>query len=149
MTTTQTELVATNCVILLDNAANQLKDISGSLNSVEIAPENGVAEWHTFGTQWKQRRVIHKDATVTIRGVYSSNATEVAQLVENWFFSGNDSPRTLMIYIPDTQPGAYTYSGEFVLSNYTISPDAEADDVIRIEIELLPDNVITRATNAT
>lgn len=149
MTTTQTEIVATNCVIKLDNAVAVPVDISGSLNSVEYAPENGIAEWNTFGTQWKQRRVVHKDMPLTIRGVYSTNGAEVAQLVENWFFGGNDAARTVWIYVPDSEVGAYTLSGEYVLSSYTVSLDAEADDVVRIEIELLPDNVVTRGTNVT
>lgn len=149
MTTTQTEIVATNCEIKLDNPANVPVDISGSLNSVEFAPENSLAEWHTFGTQWVQRRVVHKDMPLTIRGVYSTSATEVAQLIENWFFGGNDAARTVYIYAPDSQVGAFVLSGEFVLSNYSVNLDAEADDVVRIEIELMPDNVVTRSTNVT
>lgn len=149
MATTQTEIVATNCVILLDNATAVPTDISGSLNSVSYAPENGVAEWHTFGTQWKQRRVVHKDMPITIAGIYTTNGAEVAQLVENWFFGGNDSARTVYIYEPDQEVGAYLFSGEFVLMSYSVNLDAEADDVVRIEIELAPDNTVTRSTNAT
>jgi len=149
MTTTQTEVVATNCVILMDNAANVLVDISGSLNSVSYNPSNTVAEWHTFGTQWVQRRVIHKDMPLTLKAVYSTLATETAQFTENWFFGGNDATRTVMIYIPDTGVGAATLSGEFVLESYSVELDAEADDVVRVEINLLPDNVVTRATNVT
>jgi len=149
MATTQTEIVATNCVIKLDNAAAVPTDISGSLNSVTFAPTHGVAEWYTFSTQWKQRRIVHKDMPVTINGIYSTNAAEVAQLVENWFFGGNDSARTLYIFVPDSEVGAYVLSGEFVLGDYSVTPDAEADDVVRIEINLMPDNVVTRSTNAT
>lgn len=149
MATTQTEIVATNCVILLDSATAVPTDISGSANSVSYSPENGVAEWHTFGTQWKQRRVVHKDMPVTINGIYSTNGAEVAQLVENWFFGGNDSARTVYIYEPDQGVGAFVLSGEYVLMNYSVNLDAEADDVVRIEIELAPDNVVTRSINAT
>ena len=149
MATTATEIVATNCVILLDNAAAVPTDISGSLNSVTYSPENGVAEWHTFGTQWKQRRVVHKDMPSSIAGIYSTNAAEVAQLIENWFFAGNDSARTVRVYEPDQEVGAYILSGEFVLASYSVNLDAEADDVVRIEMELLPDNVVTRSTNVT
>lgn len=149
MTTTQTEIVATNCEVLLDNATGTPTSIAGSINSFSYAPKNGVAEWHTFGTQWMQRRVVHKDMPVKIKGIYTTNATEVAQLIENWFFAGDDSARTLWIYVPDTQVGAWTLSGEFILDGYSVEPDAEADDVVRIEIDLLPDNVVTRATNAT
>lgn len=149
MGTTQTEIVATNCVILLDNASAVPTDISGSANSVSYSPANGVAEWHTFGTQWMQRRVVHKDMPITINAIYSTNAAEAAQLVENWFFGGNDSPRTVYIYEPDQEVGAFVLSGEFVLMDYNVPLDAEADDVVRLEINLAPDNVVTRSTNAT
>jgi predicted secreted protein len=149
MATTITEIVATNCVILLDSAIAVPTDISGSLNSVTYSPENGIARWHTFGTQWPQRRVVHKDMGVSINGVYTTNGAEVAQLIENWFFGGNDSARTLWIFVPDQGVGAYTLSGEFILADYEVNLDAEADDVVRITINLEPDNTVTRGTNIT
>lgn len=149
MPTTSTEIVATNCEIWLDNAANVLTNISGSLNSVEFSPANGVAEWHTFTTQWKQRRVVHKDMPITINAVYTTAAAEAAQLVENWFFGGNDNPRSIKVFVPDSEVGAYTYTGEYVLVDYSVSPDAEADDVVRMTINLAPDGTVTRGTNAT
>lgn len=149
MATTETEIVATNCVILLDNAAAVQTDISGSLNSVTYSPENGIAEWNTFGTQWKQRRVVHKDMPVSLAVIYSTNAAEGAQLVENWFWGGEDGNRTLRIYLPDQDVGAYIISGEFILASAPVTLDAEADDVVRMEVELLPDNVVTRSINIT
>lgn len=148
-TPTSTEIVATNCEIWLDNAANVLTNISGSLNSVSFTPTNGVAEWHTFGTQWMQRRIVHKDMPIAINAVYTTDAAEAAQLIENWFFGGNDSPRSLKIYVPDSEVGAFTYTGEVVLVDYNPNADAEADDVVRLTINLAPDGVITRGTNAT
>ncbi len=149
MTVTQTEIVATNCSIWLDNAANVLVDISGSINSLEYSPENGIAEFRPFGTQWKQRRVVGKDMPVKIKGIYTTNGAEVAQLVENWFHGGNDSPRSLQWYQPDKEVGAYIYYGEFVLASQPVVLDSEADEVVYIEIELLPDGQINRAINAT
>lgn len=149
MTTTQTEIVATNCVIMLDNAANVLTDISGSSNKITVKFDNALAEWHTFGTQWKSRRVVHKDGPLSLSGIYSTSATEVMQLIENWFHAGNDSPRSVMIYVPDTGVGAFTLTGEYVLETYSFDLDADADDVVRGSIELKPDGSVTRATNST
>lgn len=149
MTTTQSEIVATNCVVMLDNAANVLTDISGSSNKVAVKFENSIAEWHTFSTQWKSRRVVHKDGPITINAIYTTLSTEAAQLVGNWFHGGNDSPRSLMLYVPDSQVGAFTITGEYVLASYSYDLDADADDVVRVQLELLPDGSVTRATNAT
>lgn len=149
MTTTASEIVATNCVIMLDNAANVLTDISGSSNKVAVKFENKVAEWHTFGTQWPSRRVVHKDGPLTLNVIYTTLSTEAQQLIENWYHGGNDNPRSVMIYVPDSQVGAFQIYGEYVLASYNFDLDADADDVVRGQIELLPDGAVQRATNAT
>jgi hypothetical protein len=149
MTATTTEIVATNCVILLDNAANVLTDISGSLNSVKFSPKNGIAEWRVFGDQWKSRKVVGKDMPVSIHAIFTTAAAEAAQLTQGWFFGGNDSPRSLMIDVPDSQVGAFRLYGEFVLDSYDVSLDTGADDVVYVDIELLPDGEVQFATVAT
>jgi hypothetical protein len=148
-TITSTEIVATNCLISLDNAANVLTDISGSLNSVEVALENGIAEFRPFSTKWKQRVVVGKDGTVTLRAIYSNLATEAVALLRNWFFGAADTARSLEIDIPDAAMGAIRIWGEFVLASLSIPLDAEADDVVRVEAELRPDGAINVATLST
>ena len=149
MPVTTTEMVATNCSVWLDNAANVLVDISASALSLEYSPENGIAEWRPFSAQWKSRRVVGKDAPIKIKAVYTTNGAEVAQLVENWFFGGNDDSRSIQWYQPDKGVGAYIYYGEVVLASQPVVLDSEADEVVYIEIELLPDGAINRAINAT
>jgi len=149
MTVTTTAIVATNCVILLDNAANVPVDISGSTNSATIGLEHGVAEWRTFSTQWKSRKVVGKDAPVSLRLVYSTAAAEGAMLLKNWFTGGVDAARSLYIDIPDDQPGAFRMYGEYVLENLNINLDAEADDVVRVEADLKPTGEVQFATVST
>lgn len=146
---TTTEIVATNCVIQLDDTTSQLVDISGSLNSVTIGMENTIAEFRTFGTQWKDRRVVGKDLSISLRAVYSTAAAEAASILRNWFTAGNDSPRSLTIAVPDSQAGAFRLSGEFVLASLNIPLDAAADDVVYVEAELLPDGEVQFETITT
>lgn len=147
MAPTTTPIVATNCVIKLDSAAGTLVDISGVTNSVEFKPENAVAEYRVFGTVWKQRKAgIGKDAPITIKCVWSTTAAEALGLINGWFFGGADTARTLNLYVPDGQTGSGIYAGEYVLKSWNIPLDAEADDVVRGTIELLPHGVVSHGT---
>lgn len=135
MTVTQNPIVATNCVIKLDDASGTPVDISGSLNKVEIAYTAGVATYRPFGTQWPRRQVVGKDATISVTAVYSSPSDEAAPLIQAWALAGNDAARTLDIYAPDSTAGSFRYIGEFVLASTNIPLDSEADDVVRVTFE--------------
>lgn len=145
MTATTSAIVATDCVIKLDNAAGALVDISGQSNRVEIQLQNTIAEFRPFSTQWKQRKVVGKDAPVTVAGVYSSNDAEARGLLMGWWSGGTDTARTLEIYAPDENAGSDKISGEFVLSNFQTTLDSEADDFVRWTAELMPNGTVTHA----
>jgi len=145
MAVTTTALVATNCVIKVDNAAGTLVDISGQSNKAEIQFNNSVAEFRPFSTQWNMRVVVGKDAPVTLSGVYSGNDAEALGLLRTWFFGGDDSARTVEIYVPDEDPGSDIFSGEFVLSSLSVPLDSEADDYVRWTAELQPTGAVSHA----
>lgn len=147
MAPTTTPIVATNCVIKLDNASGTLVDISGQTNSVELKPDNAVAEYRVFGTIWKQRKAgVGKDCPVTIKVVMSTTAAEALGLLNGWFFGGVDNARTLEFYAPDGNTGSGLWRGEYVLKSWNFPADAEADDVVRGTIELLPHGVVQHGT---
>ena len=147
MTPTTTPIVATNCVIMLDDAAGSPVNISGQSNAVEIKPENKNAEYRVFGSPWQQRKAgVGKDVTVTIKAVLTTTAAEVRALIEGWYFGGQDEARTLTVYMPDNNTGSGVYTMETVLNSYNIPLDAEADDVVRSTIELASHAVVGHGT---
>lgn len=143
MTVTTTAVVATNCVIKLDNASGSPTDISGSSNRVELSLEHGVGEFRPFSTQWKSRVVVGKDVGVTLNVIYSTTADEALDILKDWFFGGDDSARTLTIQVPDGSPGSDQYEGEFVLMSAPIGLDSEADEVVMVSAELRSHGEVT------
>ncbi|MFA5377702.1 MAG: hypothetical protein WC455_18270 [Dehalococcoidia bacterium] len=149
MTQTTDAIVATNAVVSLDNAAGVLTDISGNSNKVELGPKNGVAETRVFGNQWMLRGIVGKDVDISLDVLYTSNAAEGGQLLDDWFYAGNDSARTLQIDVPDSDPGSFRYSGEVILSDFTMTLDATADEWVMCSAKLLPSGAFTKATIGT
>lgn len=149
MTQSTTVVSAINCIVKLDNAAGTPVDISGSSNKAEIKLPHGVGEYRTFGTQWKGRVVIGKDAEVSFSFVYSTAASEARDLLVGWWSGGDDSPRSLTIDIPDGDPGSERYSGEMVLSDLNIPLDAGADEIIMGTATFKPSGVFSRAIIGT
>lgn len=149
MTVTTTPIVATNCVIKLDNASGSPTDISGSSNRVELSLEHGVGEFRPFSTQWKSRVVVGKDVGVTLNIVCSTATDEAFDILKNWYFGGDDSARTLTIQVPDGSPGSDQYEGEFVLMSAPVSLDAEADEVVMVSTELRSHGEVALTTVST
>jgi hypothetical protein len=145
MPVTTTGIDATDCVIKLDNAAGVLTDISGSSNKVEIKLENGVAEFRPFGTAWKKRMVVGKDAPISLRVVFTKTAGEGWPLLRDWFTGSNDSPRTIQIDVPDSSIGSERYVAEVVLADANIPLDAGADEYVMVEASLKTDGALTYA----
>ncbi len=149
MPATTTPIVATDCVISIDNAAGVLTDISGSSNTASISLEHGLGRARVFGLQWNITRVVGKDASIELKVVYTPTATEGWQLLKNWFFGGTDTPRTVQIDIPDGLPGSDRYTGEFVIENADIPLDAGADELVMCTVSLKPDLAVSTATIGT
>ena len=149
MTVTTTPVVATNCVIKLDNAAGSPTDISGSSNRVELSLEHGVGEFRPFSTQWKSRVVVGKDVGVTLNIIYSTATDEALDILKNWFFGGDDSARTLTIQVPDGSPGSDQYEGEFVLMSAPVGLGAEDDEVVMVSAELRSHGEVALTTVST
>lgn len=149
MPQTTDAIVATNTVVKLDNAAGVLTDISGDSNKVELGPKNGVAETRVFGNQWMLRGVVGKDVDISLDCIYTTNAAEGAQLLDGWFYGGTDTARTIQIDIPDGDPGSFRYTGEVILSDYTETLDATADEWVMVSAKLLPSGAFTKATIGT
>lgn len=146
MPQTTTHENAIDCQIYLDDDAGVLKEISGSSNKVDLELENMVGELNTFGTRWKVRKVAGKDATVDIDIVFTTAEDEGYDLIDKWFFDGNDSPRTLRIDVPKSINGARRYQGEFVLESFSVPLDSEEADPIKSSVSLKPTGAITRTT---
>ncbi|HML23519.1 MAG TPA: phage tail tube protein [Aggregatilinea sp.] len=149
MAQTQTAISAVDCIIQLDNASGVLTDISGSSNKVSLSFENGVWEFRPFGNVWKARGVTGKDADASLDAAYTTADGEALALLRDWFFGGDDSPRTLQVNIPDNTPGSDRYQGEFVLETFPLDLDAGADDVVMVSCTLKPNGEVTHEVITT
>lgn len=143
MAVTSTPIVATDVVIKLDDDSGVLQDISGSSNKVEISPDNSVAEYRPYGTQWQQRKVIGKSVGLKLNVIYTTASDEALDILKTWYFGGSDVARTCQVYLPDDSAGSDLYAGEFVLASLGVPTDAEADDVVRVSAELQSHGAVT------
>lgn len=143
MAVTDTPVSATDCVVKIDNATGVLTDISGSSNKVEIGGENKIAEFRSFGSKWTRRRVTGKDASISLDGVYSKTASEMLDVLRDWWLNDSDVPRTIEISMPDDLTGSDRYTAEVVLADLNISGDASADEFIPVTASFMPDLELT------
>lgn len=136
---------ALNVVVKIDNAAGTPVDVSNAVTTFEFGFENTMAEFRSFGNQWKCRAVVGKDAPLSMSGIVTGNDAEVFGLLRGWFFDGVDSARTISVEQPDANPGGDTFSGEYLLNTLTLPGDAEADDFQRWSAEFMPTGTVSHS----
>lgn len=142
MPVTSTAFTACDAVIELSDGV-ALRDISGSMNTVDANFENQIGEFRVFGSQWKQRIQCGKDASFTIKGVATTGANEIREIIEEWFFSGS-GPRAFQFSAEGTSVGDVRYSAQVVLKNFKFNLDAGSSDPVMFDIELSPNGEVIR-----
>lgn len=143
MTTTSTAFTACDSVIKLDNEVNTLVDISGSSSNVDINFDNKIGEFRVFGDEYIQRMQCGKDSSVTIKGIATTAASEIRDLIEDWYFSGNGK-RTFQLNMPSEAVGSTRYQVETLLKSFSFSADSSAAEPVMYSIELAPVGQVTR-----
>jgi hypothetical protein len=146
MPATTTAITACDAVINLDNSGGTLTDISGSTNEVQMDLENGVGEFKPFGTDWPVRIVCGKDGSISLKAVYSMNAAEGAALLKEWYFGGNDGPRTLRIDVPDSNTGSDRYQAEVILESLSVPLKADEANPVMVSAEFKTTGAMTLTT---
>ena len=141
MAQTTTAVNGCDAVVQLDGTTGLLVDISGSSNSVDIDFDNDIGDFKTFGTKWKGRLACGKDATIKLKIVYTTTTAEAMRILLDWFFVTNGR-KTVQIDIPSSGAGGDRYSGEVVLSKFSVPAPSDEPKPILVEMELLPDGAI-------
>jgi len=149
MAQTTTHVNACDASIWLDNAAGTPVDISGSSNSITMNFTREVGELRTFQVKWPVRLGCGKDATFTLRAVYSTASDEAMDVLKNWYFANDPGSRSLSVYIPDKNVGSDYYYGEVTIASFNFNADPTEPGPIAVEAELLPDGAWTLTTAST
>ncbi len=143
MAATTTAFTACDWVLELDDDANALQDISGSSTTVDVNFDNQIGEFRPFGTQWKTRTQCGKDASFKVKGIATTAANEIRDLVEDWYFNGS-GPRTFRLSSPAGDPTNVRYFAECFLKSFKFSGDAGSADPVMYDIELVPTGEVFR-----
>lgn len=143
MPATTTAFTACDAVLRLDDATNSLRDISGSSSTTEVNFDNKIGEFRVFGTEWTTRVQCGKDASFKIKGVATTGANEIREIIEAWFFDGSGA-RTFQLNSPDENAGSYRYTAEVFLKSFKFSADPKSADPLMYDIELVPTNDVIR-----
>jgi hypothetical protein len=149
MAQTTTAISACDVGIWLDDDAGTQQDISGSSNEVDMAFEQNIGEFVTFGSRWPVRQECGKDASFTVQIVYSSAADEAFDILKTWFFSNTPGQRTLSVYIPDKNVGSDHFTCEVRIASFNFTPSRGEAGPIIVSAELLPDGEVTHTTAST
>lgn len=144
MAQTTTAFGSGSIAMRLADDAGVLQDITGSTGKLSSNFSRKIGEFFVFGGAYPIRTPGKKDATFTITGVASTGADEIRDLIETWYYGNDDAPRDFEIDMPDSSPGSHTYAGQVLLRSFKFEADAESEDPIMYEIELLPSGAITR-----
>jgi len=149
MAQTTTHVNACDASIWLDNASGTPVDVSGSSNSITMNFTREVGELRTFQVKWPVRLGCGKDATFTLRAVYSTATDEAMDILQNWYFAGDPGSRSLHVYIPDKNVGSDHYYGEVTIASFNFNADPTEPGPIAVEAELLPDGAWALTTAST
>lgn len=143
MTTTSSAFTACDAVLRLDNASNVLQDISGSSSSVDVNFDNKIGEFRVFGDEYVQRMQCGKDSSITIKGIATTAANEIRDLIEDWYFNGSGA-RTFQLNMPGESVGDHRYQVECLLKTFSFSADSSAAEPVMYSIELAPVGQVAR-----
>lgn len=140
MAQTTTQIAACNARLEVDNEAGTPTDVSGSTNNASLDMSRDVGEATTFDGDYKLRSECKRDASLSIRALWTTSVSEARELLEAWFDLGGK--RTVTIYPNGTAVGNRYYTGEFRLTGFNIGIDAGSADPIPLEIEAVADGPV-------
>lgn len=149
MTESTTIVNSCDVAVWIDNASGVLKDISGVTNKAKLSMKKNTGMKRVFGSRGPRRMSCGDDWQIDLTVVYSTAADEGLDILRDWAIGGEDSARTVHIYVPDKNVGSDNYFGEFILDSFDINLDAEDAGPIEVSAVLMIDGDITHSTVAT
>lgn len=133
-------------VIKIDNDAGVPVDVSGSANSVGMERSVRISDGvFTFGTDQPIRKTCGKDAAISLKIVYTTEEAEALQLLNDWYENHHKDARSVVIELPDSNPGSDRYTYECLLEKLNIEVEAGSPDPILVDVDLKPTGTFTWA----
>ena len=133
-----------NSQVLVDDESGSPVDVSGTGNQWGLELDNLTGQAFTFAGEYPRTIDGKKNATLSVRFVYSPTANEGADLLRDWF--NNQGARTVSISYPDAAVGSDQITGEFRLDDLSFDAEAEDGTPMMYEATLLPDGTLTNTT---
>ncbi len=135
--------------IWLDNAAENLTEISGSSNQCSLDIARQVSEIYTFDGNFAIKKSCKSAVTVSLQALYSTTQNEAVDILEDWIFDTPTTSKTLRIDVPDSSIGSTRYEGEFIIESYSVPLSAAEAGVIICSATLSNDGTVTRSIIAS
>ena len=101
-------------VFSIDDTGGSARDISDVLNSIDFPETTDTAEVTAFGASSRSYIVSLESATISISGMYDAT-------VDGYLKGGTEPASRSFIYKPGVTSGDAIYSGECILTSYSLS----------------------------
>jgi len=125
----------------MEDIGGNMVNVSGTSNSADLDFNQEIGEFKPFGSRWKLRLECGKDASGSLRVVYSDGVDEASKLVKDWYFNGGGS-RKFLFYVPDNSPGSEVFEFKAVLDSMPITLDGTDANPISIDVSFMPDGEV-------
>jgi predicted secreted protein len=121
----------------LDDTGGTSRDISDTLTSVDFPETIDTAETTAFGATSKSYIVGLRDATISVSGIWDAT-------VDGYIIGTEPATRTFIFGPAGSTGGNVKYTGECILTNYSVSNPV--GDVVTYSIDLQCTGGVTRTT---
>lgn len=124
-------------VFSIDDTGGTARDISNVLNTIDFPETTDTAEVTAFGASSRSYIVALESATISVSGMYDST-------VDGYLKGGTEPASRTFTYKPGVTSGDAIYSGECILTNYSLS--SPVGDVNTFTADFQVTGTVTRTT---
>ncbi len=121
----------------LDDTGGTSRDLSDTLTSVDFPETIDTAETTAFGSTSKSYIVGLRDATISVSGLWDAT-------IDGYIIGTEPATRTFIFGPAGSTSGYVKYTGECVLTNYSVSNPV--GDVVTYSLDLQCTGGVTRTT---
>ena len=143
MPATTSAVNACDAVIRLQNPGGQA-DISGSSNEVNLDLLNALGLVYVFGSKFPIRRECKKDASVSMKIIYTQEDQEALTILHDWYFNTGGS-KVFQVDVPDSAVGSDRYEFELYLEKASIPLKTDDAAPILVSMDMKPTGTFSRS----
>lgn len=144
MAQTTTHINGCNAVVEVDDADGDPINISGSSNQANLEFTKQIGKGVTFEGDWNLVLECKKDAALSLRALYTKNASEARAMIEEWYENGGN--RVVSVYPWGKINGARYYTGNWKLEKFDFPVDATDAAPSVLNASLVPDGAVSFST---